>query len=82
MQLSRPTAAPSLDPTVADYFLGRLTDVVAAQTIAPTPDGRAALAQLAFAHFHDCLGLGLDEEAIIILGCLLPEPVAPGREAA
>jgi hypothetical protein len=71
-----------LDPELATFFLGRLQGIVVQQVTARTPQERAALAQMAFAVFLDCLDLGLDEEARTILGCLQVEPMTAGRIVA
>jgi putative hemolysin len=82
MRALAPSSTIGLDPELAAFFLGRLEKLVVRQMTARAPHERAALAQMAFAVFLDCLDLGLDEEARTILGCLQAEPGPAGRIVA
>ena len=58
---------PAADDSLAGFFLGRLSSLVARHAAATSPQERTALAHAVFSIYLDCRDLGLDEEAEVIL---------------
>ena len=70
------------EPGLPEFFLERLTSLVARQAAAASPTERTALAWAAFSVYLDCLDLGLEREARRIIGPRRTETAAPERVAA
>jgi hypothetical protein len=70
------------DPSLPDFFLGRLASLVARQAAAVSPTERTALGMAAFSVFLDCLDLGLGEQAHTIIEQLRDEAEPVERMAA
>lgn len=65
----RPLAELALeaDPSLADFFLGRLASLMIRQVLTESPDAQRALSHAVFSTFLDCMDLGLTERACTIL---------------
>lgn len=61
------------DPSIPDFFLGRLAAIVARQAAVTSPAERMTLSIAAFSIFLDCLNLGLGDRAVAIIRRLRPD---------
>jgi hypothetical protein len=68
------------DPGLPAFFLGRLAAMVDRQLAAVAPAERKTLGEAIFSVYLDCLDLGLEAEARIIVGRLREE--APSERIA
>jgi hypothetical protein len=61
----RPLAelAVEADPSLPDFFLGRLMSLLILQMAAVSPTDRRALGHAVFSVFLDCMDLGLTDQA-------------------